>query len=127
MFAMFQTIIDIDHSPHLWYHEDNKFSGNGSSFLIDSQSSNNCWHTVVEYSFVQMASPLQLYWQEWWWWYCYFMIDLYVDDCDDYDYEDDDDNDCGDNDDDEDDWVANLPPSSHPLVPVRTLRSLYDL
>ena len=60
------------------------------------------------------------------------MIDLYVDDGDDYDYEDDDDNDCGDDDDDgndndDDDWVANLPPSSHPLVPVRTLRSLYDL
>ena len=47
-------------------------------------------------------------------------------------YEDEDDNDCGDDDDDgndndDDDWVANLPPSSHPLVPVRTLRSLYDL
>ena len=61
------------------------------------------------------------------------MTDLYVDDGDDYDCEadnndcDNDDNSDDENDNDDDDWVANLPPSSHPLVPVRTLRSLYDL
>ena len=39
---------------------------------------------------------------------------------------DDDDNDDGD-DDDDDEKSQICPLSSHPLVPVRTLRSLYDL